>query len=126
MSSAKSETRAARINVLEVISNESDGKMAGILAAVIVGMSNQNRLVVIVNIAVGDSDPVRAVGHVNESIVVVLAVSLVGRNVNVVNPNVLGVIDTDGIASFGDDFGDFEVPKIEVREVEALEKGNPT
>lgn len=109
MASSEAETRAARVDALEVVSNEGDGEMAGIFLAVRVGMSNQHCLVVIVDITVGDGNKVRAVGHVDKSIIVVFALGLVRRYVDVVNPDVLGVVNPDGITGLGDDFGDYEV-----------------
>lgn len=52
----------------------------------------------VVDVAVGDGDPVRAVGDIDEAIVGVLAVVERRGEVAVVDPDVLGVLDTDGVA----------------------------
>jgi hypothetical protein len=67
-----------------------DAEVAGILGAVGVGVADERGLPVVVDVAVGDGDEVSGVGEVNQSIVVVLVVVTVGREVDVVDPDVGG------------------------------------
>jgi hypothetical protein len=97
------------VDVLPVVVGIGDGQVASVLVAVAVRVADQGRLVVVVDVAVGDGDPVRGVGDVNEAVVVVLAVVQVRRDVDVVDPDVLGGLDGDGVTIVGQDLGDLHV-----------------
>lgn len=63
----------------------------------------------VVEEGVGDGDPVGAVVDVKETVIVVLAVLHVRREVAVIDPDILGGLDVDGIAAGGLDLLDGEV-----------------
>lgn len=112
-----------------------DGQVAGVLIAVAVGVADERDLVVVVEVGVGDGNVVRGVGDVAETVVVAVArVSIDRRNsslsrdlllamvhvraqVHVVNPNVLGFLDTNGITSVREDLADGEVADDDVLDV---------
>ena len=63
----------------------------------------------VVDVAVGDGNPLAGMRDVDETVVVVLAGVEVARNVHMVDPDVLGGLDANAIAVVGLDFGDLEV-----------------
>lgn len=65
--------------------------MALVLGPVGVGVADEGGLPVVVEEGVGDGDEVSGVGDVEKTIVVVLVVVTVGRKVEVINPDVLGL-----------------------------------
>jgi hypothetical protein len=65
--------------------------VALVLGGVGVRVADERGLVVVVEESVGDGDEVGGVGDVKEAVVVVLSVVQVGREVEVVDPNVLGL-----------------------------------
>ena len=80
----------------------------------------------VVNVRVGDGDPLAAVVDVDQAVVVVLAVVHVARNVAVVDPDVGGGLDGDGVAVGGEDLGNGQVAHDDVAllvdgEADALE-----
>lgn len=107
--SAESDGGGTGVDVVPVVVSIGDVELALVLAGVAVRVSDKGRLVVVVEEGVGDGNPVRAVVDVKETIVVVLAVVLVRRQVAVVNPDVGGGLDVDGIAVGGLDLGDGKV-----------------
>lgn len=48
-------------------------------------------------------------GDIAETIVEVLSVVLIGGEIQMVDPDVGGLLDTDGVASRGEDLGDLQV-----------------
>ena len=63
----------------------------------------------VVDVAVGDGNPLAGMRDVDETVVVVLAGVEVARNVHMVDPDVLGGLDANAIAVVGRDFGDLQV-----------------
>lgn len=98
----------ARVDVLPVVVGVGDVELA-LVGGVCVDVADQGGLVVVVDVAVGDGDPVGFPGDVQETVVVVLSRVEVGAQVNVVNPHVGGRLDTDGIAVRLLDLGDGQV-----------------
>lgn len=66
-------------------------ELALVLVFVAVGVSDERGLPVVVDVAVGHGDVVRATLEVEETVIVVLVVVLVRRDVDVVDPDVAGV-----------------------------------
>ena len=81
----EAERRAAGVDVLEAVAVVGHGEMAGVFAAVVVGVADERALVVVVQVRVRNGDPVASVGDVEEAVVVVLRVGHVGGKVDVVN-----------------------------------------
>lgn len=79
-------------------------------------MAYERGLEVIVELGVGDGHEVSRVGDVEEAVVVVFVVGEVGREVDVVDPDVGGGagLDADGVAIIGEDFGDGQVADYDV------------
>lgn len=69
---------------------------------------------VVVEVGVGDGDPVSGVRDVEEAVKVVLASAQVSRQVAVVDPDIGGLIDSNGIAIVGKDLGNLEVAEDDV------------
>lgn len=69
----------------------------------------------IVNVAVRDGNPLAGVGHIDQAIVVVLVVVQVAGQVNVVNPDVLGCLNSNSIAVVSEDLADLQVSHNDVR-----------
>jgi hypothetical protein len=66
-------------------------EMSLVLRSVGVGVSDERCLPVVVDEGVGEGDVVGCVGNIEETVIVVLVVIAVGREINVVNPDVGGV-----------------------------------
>jgi hypothetical protein len=87
----EAERGAAGVQVVQVVVGVGDGQVALVLGAVGVGVADEGGLPVIMEEGVGDGDVVGGVGDVEETVVVVLVVVTVGREVEVVDPDVLGL-----------------------------------
>jgi hypothetical protein len=72
-------------------------------------VTDENALPVVVELAVRDGDTRGAVSDVEQAVVVVLVVVAVRGEIDVVDPDLGGFLDTDGIASAGEDLADLEV-----------------
>lgn len=90
VASAEAEGRAARVQVVPIVVVEGDAEVALVFVAVAVRVANQRGLPVVVDEGVGDGYVVGGVGKINETIVVVLVVVTVRRDVAVVDPDVGG------------------------------------
>lgn len=71
-------------------------------------------LVVVVEEGVRDCNPLRSVGDIKKTIVVVLAVVKIRRQVKMITPDVLRCLDTNGIAVGSKDLAALEVTKNDV------------
>ena len=96
---AEAERGAARVDVLPVVVVVGDGEVALVFAAVAVRVADERALPVVVHEAVGDGDIVGGVGYVEETVVVVFVVVEVRGEVYMVDPDVLGFLDGDGVAA---------------------------
>lgn len=108
---------ATRANVGPLVVGVGNVEGAGILIGVAVRVANKRVLVVVVEVGVGHGNPVGGVGNVKETIVVVLAAVPVGGEVAVVDPDVGGGLDTNGIAIVGDNLGNGKVTDDDVGDV---------
>lgn len=99
----------ARVDVDPVVVVLGHVEEAGVLGAVGVGVADEGGLPVVVDVAVGDGDEVSRVGEVDQSIVVVLVVVTVGGEVDVVDPNIGGFLDANGITILSKNLGDTNV-----------------
>jgi hypothetical protein len=63
---------------------------------------------------VGDCNPFRSVGDIKETIVVVLAVIKIRRQIEMITPDILGCLDTDSIAIGSKNFATLEVAKNDI------------
>lgn len=97
MGSSETDGWAAGVDVLEVVVGVGDDQVSGILISVGVRVADEGCLEVVVEVGVGDGDVVGGVGDIAESIVEVLAVVHVGREVQVVHPDVGCGLNSDGI-----------------------------
>ena len=109
MGSAEAQGRSTRVDVEPVVVDVGDVHLASVLSGVVVGVANQGCLVVVVELAVADSDPVNGVGQVEEAIVEVLAAVHVAGEIDVVDPDIGGLLNGDSITAVGNDLGDLEV-----------------
>lgn len=88
VSSTETNRRATGVNVLPVVVGIGDAEMSLIFGGVGVGVTDEGCLPVVVDEGVGESDVVRSVSHIEETIIVVFVVVSVGGEINVVNPDV--------------------------------------
>lgn len=65
----------------------------------------------IVEVGVGDSNPISTMGNVKKTIKVILSKTQITGEVAVINPNVSRLIDTNSIAVGSINLGDLEVSK---------------
>jgi len=72
-------------------------------------VADERALPVVVQDAVRDSDAVASVSDIKEAVVVVLIMVAIGAELNVVNPDIVSGLDTNGIASFGENIGDLHI-----------------
>lgn len=66
------------------------------------------------NVAVRDGHPLAGVGHIDQAVVVVLVVVQVTGQVNMVDPDVLGRLNSNSIAVVSEDLADLQVPHNDV------------
>jgi len=64
---------------------------------------------VVVEEGVGDRNPLRSVSNIKKTIVVVLAVVKIGRQIKVITPDILRSLDTNGITVGGKNLAALEV-----------------
>ena len=114
MASAESEGGDTRVNVLPVVVGIGDVKVAGVLLGVAIGVADEGALPMVVEVRVGDGNPLAGVGDVDEAVVVVLVVVHVIGHIDVVNPDVLGVLDGENVAVLCHDLGHLHVPDNDV------------
>lgn len=103
-----------RVDVVPVVVGIGDGQMARILVAIAVRVTDERGLPVVVDVAVGDGDIVASVGDIDETIVVVLVVVPVGRDIDMVDPHVGGGLDADSIAVVRENLLDRQVANNDV------------
>lgn len=107
---AEADERAARADVAPVVVVVGDVQLARVLVGVGVGVADERVLVVVVEVDVGDGDVVGAVRDVEQAVVEVLVGGQVAGKVAVVDPDVGGAVDGDGVtAGVGLDLGDGQV-----------------
>lgn len=92
VSSTETNGWTAGVNVLPEVVGHGDVQLAGIFGGVGVGVADEGGLPVVVDEGVGECDVVSSVGHIEESIVVVLVVVTVGGEINVINPDIGGFL----------------------------------
>ena len=109
MGSAEADRGSARVDVCPPVVGKGDAQVALILSLVLVRVADQRRLEVVVEVGVRHRHKVGAVHHVQQAVVVVLAVVLVRRQVAVVDPHVARALDRDGVAVLGLHLGDPQV-----------------
>ena len=90
---------ATGVDVVPVVVVVCDAEVSSVFGGVGVGVANEGCLPVVVDVGVGDSDKVGGVGEIDQAIVVVLVMVLVGGDVDVVDPDVGGLLFT-GISIF--------------------------
>lgn len=88
---AEAERGSARVQVVQVVVGVGDSQVALVLRSVGVGVADQRCFPVVVQEGVGHGDEVSGVGDVEKAIIVVLVVIAVGREVEVIDPDVLGL-----------------------------------
>jgi len=113
MGTTEADRGATRVDVVPVVVVVSDGDRA-VLASIAIAVADEGTLPVIVETAVGDGDAGAAVRDVDKAVVVVLVVAHVARDVDVVDPDAVGGLDTDGVSSAREDLGDFDVANNDV------------
>lgn len=97
MASSVPQARGSGADIEPIVVVLRDVQVTGILRRVVVAVANEGRLPVIMQIRIGDGDPLTGVGDVDQSIVVVFAVGEVGVELAVVNPDVGRLLDSDTI-----------------------------
>lgn len=106
---AEAHGRTARVDVGPAVVGVGDGQVAGVLVGVGVGVADEGALPVVVDEGVGEGDPVGGVGDVEETVVVVLADVQVAGEIDVVDPDVGGLVNANGITVVGVDLTDSQV-----------------
>jgi hypothetical protein len=101
MAVPEAERRSARVEVVPLVERISDLDCE-ILALVAVGVSDERGLPVVMEVRVGNRDGVGAVRDVEETVVVVLVMITVGREVNVVDPDAVRGLDAKSVTSLGE------------------------
>lgn len=126
---AEADEGAAGADVAPVVVVVGDVQLARVLVGVGVGVADERVLVVVVEVDVGDGDVVGAVRDVEQAVVEVLVGREVAGQVAVVDPDVGGAVDGDGVATgVGLDLGDGQVADDDVlgvadEETDTLEAG---
>lgn len=105
----EAERRTTRVDVGEIVVGIGDDQVAGVLVGVGVAVADEGGLPVVVQVGVGDGDVVRTVGDIKQTIVVVLVVVTVRGQIQVVEPDVVGGLDGDGVTVVGEDLADLDV-----------------
>lgn len=105
------------VDVGPVVVGVGDVQVALVLIAVVVAVADKRRLVVVVEVVVGDGHVVGGVGDIAETVVVVLAVVQVRGEVVVVDPDVSRGLDSNGIAGIRLDLGQLQVPDNDIGHV---------
>lgn len=118
MAVSKAEGRSTRVKVGPVVVGIGDGD-GSVLVAIAIRVSDEGTLPVIIELAVRDGDTGASVGDVEEAIITRIEHSIrkqaavrtryrqvfvmvpVAREVDVVNPDPVGFLDTKGITSVG-------------------------
>jgi hypothetical protein len=108
MSSSETERRGTRVQVDPSVATVGNSD-SNILITVAVGVTNEGGLPVVVEVGASDGDSVRAVGDVEETIIVVLVVVTVAGEVDVVNPDLRSLLDADSITGLSKDLRDDDV-----------------
>lgn len=75
----------------------------------------------VVEVGVGNRDPVRGVADINKTIQVVLASIEIPREIAVVNPHIGGLVDSNGIAVVSIDLADLQVTHDNVADLTDVE-----
>lgn len=109
MAGSKAEGWATRVDVGPVVVGVRDNQVALVLVTVVVGVADQRALPVVVEVGVGDRHIVRAMGDIEQTIIVVLVVVPVRGQVCVVDPDVVRGLDGDRVTIVGQDLGDLDV-----------------
>ena len=86
-----------------------DSEVASVLVGVGVTVADESSFKVIMDVAIGESDIVTTMGNIKETIVVVLVVIQVAREVDVVNPDVRRRLYANRVANIGKNLGDSNV-----------------
>lgn len=111
---AETDGGGAGTNVGPAVVGVGDVESALVLGGVAVRVANKRGLVVVVEVGVGDGDPVRGVGDVEEAVEEVLVLGEVGRELTVVNPDVSGLLDANGITVLSNNVLDGKVANNDV------------
>jgi hypothetical protein len=114
---SEAERRSARVQVRPVVVRVRHTQ-SSVLRSVRVRVADQRRLPVVRKLRPRYGHAVRAVRDVEKSVVVVLVVVPVRREVEVVDPHLGCLLDADGIAGVGEDLGDLEVANDDVLDLE--------
>ena len=132
MGSAEPNRWRTRVEVEPVVVGVGDGDL-GVLCLVAVRVANERSLEVVGQLAVAHSDLGATVGNVEQTVVArytgvnysqwlektkhlqVLAVVEIARQVDMVNPNLRRLLDTEGVTSACLDLRDLEVADDDVR-----------
>jgi hypothetical protein len=105
----ETDRRSTRSNAGPVVVGVGNVQSTLVLRTVAVGVADERGLVVVVEVGVGHGDEVGGVGDIEETVEEVLVLRQVGRELTVVNPDVGGLLDTDGIAVGSNNVLDSEV-----------------
>lgn len=97
MAGSEAERRSTGVQVLPVVVVVGNSEMASILSRVAVRVSNKGCLPVVMEVVVGDGDPVTTVGDVKQAVVVVFVMVHVGGEIVVIDPNIGGGLNGNGI-----------------------------
>jgi hypothetical protein len=102
---SEAERRSARVQVLPLVVCVRHLDRC-VLILVVVRVTDERRLPVIMQVRVGDRDGIAAMGDVEQTIVVVLVVVTVRRELDRVDPDTVRSLDGDVVTSIGKDLAD--------------------
>lgn len=97
MTSPVSQTRRATSYVVPVVVVHRHMEVSGVLGSVVITMANKGSFPVIMEISVGDGDPFRCVGDIDQAIIVVFIVGQVRVKLVVINPDVFRCLNSDPV-----------------------------
>lgn len=115
MGSSKAQERSTAADVIPVVVRVRYVQSSSVLSGVVVRVTNKRALGVVMEIGMRDRDPVSSVGKISEAIVEILVhVSSGSRQVAVVDPHILGQLDSDRVSIVSLDLADLHVPDNDV------------
>jgi hypothetical protein len=108
MTSSETERGSTGVEVMPVVVSIGDGD-GNVLSSIAVGVTNKRGFPVVVKNAARHGNLISSVGDVEKAIVVVLVMVLVGRQIDVVDPNLRGLLNADSISCLSKNLANFNV-----------------
>lgn len=125
MDCSEADQRGTAVDVVPVVVGVRDVQLSLILVGVAVGVADQRGFpllllvraksvekgwaYVVVEVCVGNGNPLSTVADINKTVQVILSSAEITREIAVVNPHVGGLVDSNSIAVVGVDTSDLQV-----------------